>query len=267
MNSWRFLDSGPSDGATNMAVDEAIFEGVGAGSSPPTVRVYAWEPPAVSVGHSQNASSELDLAACRERGFGVVRRPTGGRAVLHAGEITYSVIGSAGVSPLGGSIPESYREIARALLAGLAEIGVEAELAPVATASRNRGEVAPPCFVSAGRFEVVVGGRKLVGSAQRRSGAAVLQHGSLLIDGTHEQFADVLWLSNESDREAIRRTLARKATDLSSLLSGPVEYRRLATAIRTGFEKAWGCELAPGALTERESEAVCRLTTDRQAVC
>ena len=126
--------------------------------------------------------------------------------------------------------------------------------------------MAPPCFVSAGRFEVVVGGRKLVGSAQRRSGAAVLQHGSLLTDGTHEQLADVLRIRHESDREAIRRTLAGKATDLRSLLSGPVEYRRLAAAIRTGFEKAWGFELSPGVLTERESETVCRLTTERLAV-
>jgi len=266
MKSWRFLDSGPSDGATNMAVDEAIFEGVRAGSSPPTVRVYAWEPPAVSVGHSQKASAELDLAACHERGFGVVRRPTGGRAVLHAGEITYSVIGPAGVPPLAGSIPESYRRIARGLLLGLAEIGVEAELSPVATASRSRGEVAPPCFVSAGRFEVVVGGRKLVGSAQRRSGVAVLQHGSLLTDGTHVQLADVLRLRKESDRDAIRRALAEKATDLGSLLQGPVAYRRLAAAIRAGFEKAWALELTPGALTERESEAVRRLATDHHAV-
>jgi lipoate-protein ligase A len=262
MNSWRFLNSGPADGATNMAVDEAVLDGVREGSSPPTLRVYAWDPPTVSIGHSQKASIELDLEACRRKGFGVVRRPTGGRAVLHAGELTYSVIGPSGVPPLGGSIAESYRAIAGGLLLGLKALGIRAELAPVSTASRTRGEVAPPCFVSAGRFEVVVAGRKLIGSAQRRVGAAVLQHGSLLTDGTHVQIADVLRVRTESERASIRRTLALKATDLAELTSQQIEYEVLAGIIRTGFENAWGITLADGSLTERESAAVVGLATD-----
>ncbi len=265
MSSWRFLNSGPSDGATNMAVDEALLEGVERGSSPPTLRVYAWAPPTVSTGHSQKASIELDLEACRKRGFGVVRRPTGGRAVLHAGELTYSVVGSSGEPPLGRSIAESYQAIAGGLLLGLAELGVSAELAAVDTACRGRGEVAPPCFVSAGRFEVVVAGRKLIGSAQRRSGTAVLQHGSLLTDGTHVQLADVLRVRAEADRAAIRRTLASKTTDLAAILSRPVEFEELACAVRAGFERAWGFTFATGALSERESEAVRRLATEHNA--
>ena len=261
MNSWRFLNSGPADGATNMAVDEAILEGVRDGTSPPTLRVYAWEPPTVSIGHSQKASVELDLDECGRRGFGVVRRPTGGRAVLHAGELTYSVVGRSGVPPLGGSIAESYRAIAGGLLLGLAELGVRAELAPVSAESRSRGEVAPPCFVSAGRFEVVVAGRKLIGSAQRRIGAAVLQHGSLLTDDTHLELAAVLRVRSEPERALIRRTLSRKATDLSELLEVPVEFEELARAVRTGFESAWRIELSDGTLTERESQTVERLTT------
>ncbi|MFH1866274.1 MAG: lipoate--protein ligase family protein [Candidatus Eisenbacteria bacterium] len=266
MNSWRFLNSGRADGATNMAVDEAILAGVRDGSSPPTLRVYAWEPPTVSIGHSQKASTELDLQACARKGFGVVRRPTGGRAVLHAGELTYSVVGPSGVPPLGGSIAESYRAIAAGLMLGLTALGIHAELAPASTASRSRGEVAPPCFVSAGRFEVVVEGRKLIGSAQRRVGAAVLQHGSLLTDGTHLQIADVLRVRKESERAAIRRTLALKATDLAALISPPVGFEVLAGVIRTGFENAWGITLSDGTLTERESEAVVGLTTDHYAV-
>lgn len=245
-----------------MAVDEAILEGVDRGHSPPTLRVYAWEPPTVSTGHSQKASIELDLEACGRRGFGVVRRPTGGRAVLHAGELTYSVVGSSGEPPLGGSIAESYRAIANGLVLGLAELGVRAELAAVATAPKGRGEAAPPCFVSAGRFEIVVAGRKLIGSAQRRSGAAVLQHGSLLTDGAHVQLADVLRVRNEADRAAIRRTLVSKTTDLAAILSRPVEFEELACAIRAGFERAWGFTFATGALSERESEAVRRLATE-----
>ena len=261
MSSWRFLNSGPADGATNMAVDEAIFEGVDGGSSPPTLRVYAWAPPTVSTGHSQKVSTELDLEACRKRGFGVVRRPTGGRAVLHAGELTYSVVGRSGEPPLGGSIAESYRAISSGLLLGLTELGVRAELAPAATASRGRGEVAPPCFVSAGRFEVVVAGRKLIGSAQRRAGRAVLQHGSLLTDATHVQLADVLRVRGEADRTAIRRTLASRTTDLAALLSRPVGFEELARAMRVGFEKAWGLTFTEDGLSEREVEAARGLAT------
>ncbi len=261
MNSWRFLNSGRSDGATNMAVDEAILEGVDRGSSPPTLRVYAWEPPTVSIGHSQTASVELDWEACAGRGFGVVRRPTGGRAVLHAGELTYSVVGRSGEPPLGGTIAESYQAIANGLLLGLEELGVCAELAVVSTAARGRGEVAPPCFASAGRFEIVVTGRKLIGSAQRRSGAAVLQHGSLLTDETHVQLADVLRVRREADRAVIRRTLVSKTTNLAAILSGAPEFEKLAYAMRMGFERAWGITFGDGGLSERESEAVHRLTT------
>lgn len=262
MTSWRFLNSGRSDGATNMAVDEAILEGVDRGSSPPTIRVYAWRPPTVSIGHSQKASVELDLEVCGRRGFGVVRRPTGGRAVLHAGELTYSVVGRSGEPPLGGTIAESYEAIADGLLLGLEQLGVCAELAAVATAPRSRGDVAPPCFVSAGRFEIVVAGRKLIGSAQRRLGSAVLQHGSLLTDETHVQLADVLRVRKEADRAAIRRTLASKTTNLAAILSASLEFEELACAVRVGFERAWGITLGNGALSESESEAVRRLTTE-----
>jgi len=257
MDQWRFIDSGPADGTTNMAVDSALLEGVDRGSSAPALRVYAWEPPTVSTGHSQRLASELDLDACREAGFGVVRRPTGGRAVLHAGELTYSVVGRAGVSPLGGSIAETYEAIARALVAGLSKLGVEADLAPVATTARGRGEAAPPCFVSAGRFEIVVGGRKLVGSAQRRRGGAVLQHGSLLVDDSHARLADVMRV-READRPAVRRALLSKTTDLYTLLGRPVGFSEVASAMRSGFERTWGVKLCDGPLTEDEMRAVRR---------
>jgi lipoate-protein ligase A len=262
VDSWRFLDSGHANGVTNMAIDEAILESLIDGASPPTVRVYAWQPPTVSVGRSQRLARELDLEACRREGFGVVGRPTGGRAVLHAGELTYSVVGRVGVHPLGGSIAETYRAIADGLLAALAELGVAAALAPVATTSRGREDVAPPCFVSAGRFEVVVQGRKLIGSAQRRSGGCVLQHGSLLLDDSHVRLADVMSLGSREEREAVRGMLRAKTTDLSSLLGRPVGFEETARAVRSGFEGAWGMKLSSGALTERETDAALAVATD-----
>jgi lipoate-protein ligase A len=261
MKPWRFLNSGRSDGATNMAVDEAILEGVVAGESPPTVRVYAWEPPTVSIGRSQKPDDELDLEACRARGFGVVRRPTGGRAVLHAGELTYSVVGPAGEPPLGFSIAETYEAIAGGLLEALSGLGVKAELVSVATESRARGEAAPPCFVSAGRFEVAVAGRKLIGSAQRRAEAAVLQHGSLLMDATHAGLADVMKVADPREREVVRSMLTSKTTDLETILVRPLEFGEIAAAMKTGFETAWGVELVSGELSEGEAEGARRLAT------
>ena len=262
MGAWRFLDTGAASGPTNMAVDAAILAGVNRGTSPPTVRVYAWDPPAVSTGHAQDLSAELDLEACVRSGVGVVRRPTGGRAVLHAGELTYSVIGESGEPPLGASIMETYGAIAEALVKGLGLLGVSAELAAVQTAHRGSGGGAsPPCFVSAGRFEIVVGGRKLVGSAQRRVGGGVLQHGSLLIDERHEDLADFLRIG-DVQRDAIRKALRLKTTTLSRLLGRAVEFGEVAYAVRRGFEDAWGIMFTEGSLTDDESEGSRRLATE-----
>ncbi len=267
MTSWRFLDTGARDGATNMAIDEALLLGVQRGSSRPTVRVYAWDPPTVSTGHSQRAEDELDLAACGRAGVGVVRRPTGGRAVLHAGELTYSVTGPSCVPPLGGTIMESYRAVALGLIAALRSLGVDAEFERVATEARGReGGASPPCFVSAGRFEIVVGGRKLVGSAQRRAEGAVLQHGSLLLDGTHAGLADLVHARNERERAVLRRSLESKTTDLSTILGRGVAFDEIAPAIRGGFGEAWGIELAEGPLTEPEMEEAQHLATGYELV-
>jgi lipoate-protein ligase A len=249
-----------------MAVDTVLLHGVETGSAPSTIRVYAWDPPAVSLGHAQDPASELDLDECGRRGYGVVVRPTGGRAVLHAGELTYSVVGRAAQPPLGGSIAQTYEAVARGLLAGLARLGVDAELAPVSTGRRSRGEPSPPCFVSAGRFEITVDGLKLVGSAQRRTGDSVLQHGSLLLDGTHAGLADIVGGLSRSRRAALRKALEERTTDLSSVLGRRVSFGEVASALRLGFEKAWEIDLVPGGLSERESRAVSESANEYRTV-
>lgn len=267
VTGWRFLNSGTSTGSVNMAVDEAILAAVNQGDAPPTVRVYGWEPPTVSTGYSQDIERELDLDECRRRGFGVVVRPTGGRAVLHAGELTYSVVGPSGEPPLGTTIMESYLAIAQALVAGLSLMGLSAELASVSTDPKSRGTGAsPPCFASAGRYEVVVGGRKLIGSAQRRVGRAVLQHGSLLMDSTHEALADVQRVGSEREREVFRRALRAKTTTLSDALGRDVGFDETARAMRLGFENAWGILLTEGGLTEGEREDAERLANEHAVV-
>jgi lipoate-protein ligase A len=267
MDAWRFLNTGPADGVTNMAVDEALLLGLNRGESPPTVRVYSWDPPTVSAGYSQDLERELDLSACAGRGFGVVRRPTGGRAVLHPGALTYAVVGPSGRPPLGATIMETYRAIADALLGSLVELGVRADLERVGNRPSGPGRGArAPCFMSSGRFEIVVEGRKLVGSAQRRLGRGVLQHGSLLIDGTHVEIADVLALDAEGDRSRLRGLLRARTTDLSTLLGRHVSFDEAAAAVKAGFERAWGLALRAEGLLDAEREAARSLATEYLAV-
>ncbi len=263
MQTWRFLNDGAHDGATNMAIDEAMLLGVNQGETPPTIRVYAWDPPTVSIGYSQALESEIDVVACLRAGAGVVRRPTGGRAVFHAGELTYSVIAPSGTPPIGASIMEAYSAIANALLAGLRLLGVQAELASVVPETRDRDSGAsPPCFVGSGRYEIVAGGRKLIGSAQRRVGRAMLQHGSLLMDSTHEQLADFMLVDSEERRKIVRRLLHSRTTDLSVLLNRTVGFEEVAHAVMSGFVEAWGLTLSEGELSDREIEAVQMLATE-----
>jgi lipoate-protein ligase A len=249
-----------------MAVDAVLLTGVETGTAPPTIRVYAWDPPTVSMGHAQDPARELDLDECARRGYGVVMRPTGGRAVLHAGELTYSVAGRAGQEPLGASIAQTYEAVSRALLEGLRRLGAGADLAPVSSDRRSRTDPSPPCFVSAGRFEIVVGGRKLVGSAQRRSGSAILQHGSLLLDGSHVGLADVVRTASGADRAALRSALRARTTDLSSVLGRRVTFAETASAIRAGFEHAWSASLVSGQLSDEESEAVSEFASEYRTV-
>jgi lipoate-protein ligase A len=172
----RLLLSAPDDGATNMAIDEALL--LRARRTGETAyRVYAWSRPTVSLGRHQTARGRYDLERARALGIDFVRRPTGGRAILHHREITYAV---AGPVAMFGSLRESYRAINRLLLEALGTLGVDAREAVVSTRAPLPGIA--PCFEAPVAGEVVAGGRKLVGSAQVRDGDAFLQHGSILID-------------------------------------------------------------------------------------
>ena len=178
---WRLLVTEPADGATNMAIDEALWRGRQAGTSPPTLRFFGWAPPTVSLGYGQALNTDIDISACRALGVGLVRRPTGGSAIYHDGperELTYSVSAATEDLQTASDLLETYRWIGNALLRGLNTLGVGAELVPVAAAD---GPLPAFCFARTGRYEIEIGGRKVVGSAQRRQGACFLQHGSILL--------------------------------------------------------------------------------------
>jgi lipoate-protein ligase A len=236
-----------------MAIDEAIMLAVAAAKVPPTLRFYGWRPPSVSIGYAQELDQEVDLGACRRHGYSWVRRPTGGRAVLHIDELTYSVIAPLGEPRVAGDILTSYRRLSRGLLAGLGLLGCAAVQANPAPAPGAAASAA--CFVVPSAYEILASGRKLVGSAQARRRRVVLQHGAIPLSGDVARICDVLSLP-ESTREALREELREKAITLGDALGREVDFRACVDALSTGFAQALNLALEPGELDHDERVAV-----------
>lgn len=247
MTTWRLLDTPPAAGAWNMAVDEVLLVSV-RGGGPPTLRFYRWSPACLSLGRNQPARDQYDLEAIHARGLDVVRRPTGGRAVLHDRELTYSVTIPDGLL---GSPRATYAAVNRALTAGLRRLGVPAELAPRGGGRAPAPSLAP-CFKEPVEGEIVAGGRKLVGSAQYRENGAILQHGSLLLDGDQ---AGVRSLLREPDREAEPDAPATLAMFRDPLPS----WDTLTAALAAGWEETLGAVLCQNQLSPEEQLCARRL--------
>ena len=247
--AWRLIIDGEAGGATNMAVDEAILNSVIDGASLPTLRFYAWSPPCLSLGRSQGLA-EADLAACRTAGIDLVRRPTGGRSILHTDELTYSVALLQADPRTRGGIVESYRRLSEGLLAGLRSLGVDATQAAGQEAAST--ETTAVCFESPSDYEITVAGRKLVGSAQWRARGGVLQHGTLPLHGDLARIVDYLAFS-DAERPAQRRRLHRKALTLEEATGAVLPFDRVAGALADGFASALNLTLMPGKLSAQES--------------
>ena len=238
---WQFLNSGFHPGQYNMHVDELLAERLAAHEGSPTLRVYGWKPYAISLGYNQR-DNDFDEERCTTHGIDIVRRPTGGRAILHAEELTYSVT----MFSRGENINDAYREISRALISGLHLLGADVQYA---MASPNlpqfyRSRTSIPCFASSTRYEIQYRGKKLVGSAQRRFAASggdevVLQHGSILLGPVHRRLSEFVRAESEEIRAALRESLETKTTELDSVLGRNVSFDEVALALRKGFERTW----------------------------
>ncbi len=180
--TWRLVTDGDLPGARNMARDVAILEAVSTGEAPPTLRLYGWDSPCLTLGRHQG-SEAADLVFCRQEGIDVVRRPTGGRALLHHLELTYAVVAPLGAGPLPRPLQDAYRTICGALVKAMRSLGVEAELTGGEVNLELPGpRTTVPCFEAPAGGEVVVRGRKLVGSAMRAHKGTILQHGAVILD-------------------------------------------------------------------------------------
>ncbi len=255
-----------------MAIDRALAASVQAGAAP-ALRFYYWEPPCLSFGRNQVAAGLYDAAAAAARGIDIVRRPTGGRAVLHDRELTYCVAVPVGLL---GSPRQTYAAINRALVAGLRRLGVAARVVEGVGSDASSGDFDPetlaqprppaaaalgtaPCFDTPAPGEVVVAGRKLVGSAQRREGRVLLQHGSLLLEGDQSAVLELLSAATDPLERALRAQSPRPASLLEVLGHVPPRVE-LEGALVEGFQDVLGIALAPALLSPAEREDVGRWT-------
>jgi lipoate-protein ligase A len=219
-----------------MGVDEALLESARRSPYPATLRLYAWQPACLSLGFGQ-PYADLEMRALRENGWDVVRRITGGRAILHTDELTYAVVGGLDERLLQGGIRQSYLRISQALMAALDRLGLQAQSVENPTGPGN-GEVSAVCYEAPGAFEITVGGKKLIGSAQARRSSGVLQHGSLPLGGDITRIIRVLRYQDEQERASAAERLERRATTLQTAIGHPVSWDEAAGAFVSAFEDA-----------------------------
>ncbi len=267
---WRLLQTGLADGATNMAIDEAILWAVAEGESLPTLRFYGWQPSCLSIGYSQSLESEVDVGRCREAGIDFVRRPTGGRAILHADELTYSVVAPQTAPGVAGGGGASSRRLWGGWGAGRSGWGVEANQAltpppPLSPKTWERGEQSAACFDAPSSYEITVGGKKLVGSAQVRKKRMVLQHGSLPLEGDLARIFDFLRVPSEERRKELKHELRDRATSLELALGYSIAFEEVTRHLAAGFAQALNLRLIPGQLSQHELALAEKLRREKYA--
>ncbi|MDH3256391.1 MAG: lipoate--protein ligase family protein [Nitrospinota bacterium] len=239
-DEWRWISDGRHSAEENMAVDAALLADCEQGRIPPTVRLYGWSEPAITLGYSQNAEAELDLEHCRELGIPVVRRPTGGRALLHNNELTYAVVAPVSLVPFNRGLKATFQAVSEALLAGLHDLGIQGDLNTSKQRSAPGITRSPACFASLNHCEITVEGKKLVGSAQKRTSKAFLQHGSLIIESDHALFTSVLKFDTESDKIATHQRLMHSTTTLNQVCDRKFSFEEISAALHEGFRKTLG---------------------------
>lgn len=250
MSIWRYLPYEVLTGAENMAVDEALLLTMSGQEDPlPVLRFYGWRPAALSLGYAQSYAKEVDEEVCRCEGIDIVRRPTGGRAVLHQYELTYSVIAPERDPNVSGTVIESYLKISKALLRAFQALGVPAEMA---ACGGTVGAASAACFDAPSWYELVVGGRKLVGSAQMRKEGMLLQHGSILLHMDSDLLFRLLKFNSEAIRQKMLRNFKAKACALDEVSGRSIGREEIEREICAGFCEIMKINLCQSMLTRQE---------------
>ena len=239
---WRLLQTDFNTAFANMAIDRAILVANSRGKVPPTVRFYSWKPPAISIGYFQSLNEEVDLDACKKLGVDYVRRITGGGAVFHDKELTYSIVISESHPQIPKNILESYRRICGAIIRGLQGLWIESKYAPI--------------------NDIVVSNRKISGNAQTRKSNTVLQHGTVLMDVDVEKMFSLLKVPNEKIKDKLISDVKQRVTSIKHISGNEVSFENVAEAMKNGFEEEFGIELVKGALTKNEIQLAEKFEKD-----
>jgi len=229
---WRLLLTGFNTAFSNMAIDKAILVANSDGKVPPTVRFYGWRPPAISIGYFQSLTDEVDIRSCEKFGVDYVRRITGGGAVFHERELTYSIVIPEAHPEIPKNIMKSYGRICGAVMKGLQYVGIASEYAPI--------------------NDIVAGGRKISGNAQTRKLATVLQHGTVLMDVDVEKMFSVLKVPNEKIKDKLIADVKQRVTSITHILGNEIRFNEVARAMKMGFEEEFHVELIEGKLSKEE---------------
>lgn len=251
-----------------MALDEALLDWHSAGLIPPVVRFYEWDPATLSIGYFQSVEKEIDMDAVKRLGLGFVRRPTGGRGVLHEHELTYSVIVTESYPNMPATVTEAYRVISEGLLIGFQNLGLDAYFSVPDTEAKKEDLKKPKsavCFDTPSWYELVVEGRKVAGSAQTRQKGVILQHGAILLDLDEDKLIQTFKFSSDKVREKVKMSLSKKAVSINKISQKPVTIDECKVAFKKGFEEALQIELLEYSLTEEQERYVKELEAKRYA--
>lgn len=253
--TWNFINTGSHDPYYNMAMDEALLNFVSRGEIDPVVRFYTWDPATLSVGYFQRLKKEIDIDKVKEKGFGLIRRQTGGRGVLHDKELTYSVIVPESHPNMPSTITEAYRVISEGLLEGFKLLGFDAYFA-IPRSKEEREKLKQPrsavCFDAPSWYELVVEGRKIAGSAQTRQKGVILQHGSLLQDVDVDELFDMFIFKNDRLKEKMKKAFVDKAVAINDISDRHISIEEMEKAFEEGFKKGLDIEFKPLSLTENQ---------------
>ncbi|GAB0316523.1 biotin/lipoate A/B protein ligase family protein [Staphylococcus pseudintermedius] len=257
--TWHFMNTGSHHPYYNMALDEALLNFVSRGEIDPVVRFYTWNPPTLSIGYFQRLSKEIDIEKVKEKGYGLVRRQTGGRGVLHDKELTYSVIVPEAHPDMPQTVTEAYRVISGGLLEGFKSLGFDAHFA-VPRSKEEREKLKQPrssvCFDAPSWYELVVEGKKIAGSAQTRQKGVILQHGSILQDVDIDDLFDMFIFKNERLKAKMKEAFVEKAVAINDLSKETITLAQMEVAFKEGFKKALDIEFKPLELTVAQQDEV-----------
>ncbi|EHR83370.1 MULTISPECIES: biotin/lipoate A/B protein ligase family protein [Staphylococcus] len=259
---WNFINTGSKNPYYNMAMDEALLNFVSRGEIDPVIRFYTWNPATLSIGYFQRLQKEIDIDKVKEKGYGLVRRQTGGRGVLHDKELTYSVIVPESHPNMPSTVTEAYKIISQGLLEGFKNLGFETYFA-IPRSKEERDKLKQPrssvCFDAPSWYELVVEGRKIAGSAQTRQKGVILQHGSILQDIDIDDLFDMFIFKNERLKAKMKENFVQKAVAINDISNQHITLNEMENAFKSGFKKGLNIDFKPLELTEKQKEEVQEL--------